>query len=306
MNKQIVNIISKYKTHIEIKYHSLLILGYNYHPNNQDGFRHMFECQCDCGNIVEIRCSKLLTNQNKSCGCNITRLASAIDIHKLNINKQIDFLTIIDVVVDINRKTDRIQYLCKCRCGNINNYNTTHIFNGYFKSCGCVTKQILDAIETHKSNIGKRCGLLTIINYKYYPEKHESIRHQYVYKCDCGNVIEARVSYFNRLKLCTCNRVDQYSVIDRLTTFLEYNHVVICDKYTTIQENGIYKKYTFECTICNHKFKSTLRDNKIVCCPICNPKRIFNSNIEAMFYNWISTLELDFDIRCNINPEGFI
>ena len=134
----------------------------------------LWECKCDCGNIVYKKGSQLLGMKVQSCGC--SRL-------KKNKTKYVGYkfgsLTVI-------RYVDNFSWECKCDCGNIKIVREANLLNGTTKSCGCLRKLIIDS----------------------KPSQHdiENIAKEYTYKNgnepfveDIANALDLSVGYTDRL-----------------------------------------------------------------------------------------------------------
>lgn len=104
-------------------------------------------CKCDCGNIVSVSRSHLLSGHTKSCGC------LKVDKSKKNmLGKRFGCLTIIEATQQRDSK-QTIIWKCRCDCGNITYANTDILNKGQKSSCGCLKistgelkiKQLLDS-----------------------------------------------------------------------------------------------------------------------------------------------------------------
>lgn len=98
----------------------------------------VWKCQCDCGNICEIKSNNLLTGHTTSCGCK-----SKENMRKLGQKQQI-----IDevgntygklTVLSMNRIDNHCAlWNCQCECGNQVIVSGNHLRTGHTTSCGCV------------------------------------------------------------------------------------------------------------------------------------------------------------------------
>lgn len=99
--------------------------------------REIVKCKCDCGNVVDILKSCLMSGNTKSCGClqkdKVNGALFNLDVSR--IGKKYGLLTV------LSYDTDKKMWKCKCDCGNI-----TYVkrFNGNTRSCGCL-KQMTKA-----------------------------------------------------------------------------------------------------------------------------------------------------------------
>ena len=105
-----------------------------------------WKCQCECGNIVEVRGSSLRRGITVSCGCN--KLQQSIN----EIGNTYGKLTVIGRA---KNRGKRAYWICQCECGKIvevSGYNLRKE-NGT-RSCGCW--QI-------KNKINERFGKLVVL-----------------------------------------------------------------------------------------------------------------------------------------------
>ena len=94
-----------------------------------------WRCQCDCGNIVEVRGTSLRKGATRSCGCLHNELAS----NQFRIDETgntYGLLTVIEYAGS-SPKQDAL-WLCKCQCGNTKIVNGQDLRNGHTSSCGCL------------------------------------------------------------------------------------------------------------------------------------------------------------------------
>src|SRR5579859_8026982 len=105
-----------------------------------------WNCRCDCGKIIIVRTKTLTCNEQKSCGCLISKCGKVIKIgdkfHKLTaISYESGF------------------WDCLCECGNKTTAITHHLISGNTKSCGC--------LKTEKSKINIQQAIQ--VSRKYEP-----------------------------------------------------------------------------------------------------------------------------------------
>ena len=117
---------------------------------------------------------------------------------KINeIGNKYDALTVIEAS-DIRSSDGRIQWLCKCDCGNTKLVTGKQLRNGNVKSCGC-------GIHKQQQEIGKRYGNLIVLSFAFHNTRGELLWNC---KCDCGNIIQVKTSHLRsgHTRSCGCSR----------------------------------------------------------------------------------------------------
>ena len=148
--------------------------------NNKSGTYWL--CQCDCGNIKEIRGSHLREGKIVSCGCKGKEgLKQAIDITGQKFNR----LTALRIIGK-KKNTKTNLWECQCDCGNITTATVSQLKYGEKKSCGCINKEKIKQIGQLNAQdlTNQKFGLLTVL---YPTEKRKSRCVVWHCKCDCGN-----------------------------------------------------------------------------------------------------------------------
>ncbi|MCL2321772.1 MAG: hypothetical protein FWC47_06665 [Oscillospiraceae bacterium] len=165
----------------------------------------IWECVCDCGNVVEVPSTYLRKGYTKSCGC-LHR-----DIAAQNGKKSIKDLTgkrfgrLVAINLTDKRNRSFAVWECKCDCGKVVEVTSGRLLNGHAKSCGCLQREIASEIGK-KSMIdltGQRYGSLVAIR---STDKHKNNSIVWECKCDCGNMVEASSTDLRRgrKKSCGC------------------------------------------------------------------------------------------------------
>ena len=158
-------------------------------------------CKCDCGNEKVVAAAALKSGAVKSCGYRYD--GKFINI----IGQRFGMLTVVERAEDYVSSNDvhRMQWLCKCDCGNETIVQISDLKSGRAKSCGCLHSNIAD--KYFEDLTGHRFGKLTVVehaeDYVNVDGKHSV---QWLCKCDCGNekiIIEGRLKYGN-IKSCGC------------------------------------------------------------------------------------------------------
>lgn len=112
-------------------------------PKRNDRYTRWI-CECDCGNITEVRTDYLRSLHSTSCGCEK-------DIYfnnKIDVNKKYGKLSI------DHYDTDHGVYICHCDCGNIVPVKGYNLSNGNTQSCGCLKSKGELKLNTLFTEIG--------------------------------------------------------------------------------------------------------------------------------------------------------
>lgn len=162
----------------------------------------VWECKCDCGNIVFKRGTALKTGNTKSCGC----LLKESNIKK-GIRRRIDmtgqrFGRLVAVKPTSQRKRTgkkkEVIWQCLCDCGRETSATRHSLQRGDKRSCGCLRK---GGHRPIKDISGIRYGRLI-------PKRHTDIRFDgsvvWECQCDCGNTVMASVRELRKKDKLSC------------------------------------------------------------------------------------------------------
>lgn len=100
----------------------------------------IWNCQCDCGNIINVLSGHLQSKQTQSCGC--------LRYHDLT-DKKFGRLTPI-CAVKTDKHGNKI-WKAKCDCGNVVQVNSNSLHSGHVQSCGCLASET--SIINGQSNV---------------------------------------------------------------------------------------------------------------------------------------------------------
>ena len=145
----------------------------------------VWECECECGNVVSVMGSSLTSGKTKSCGCNrFTRKNTLVGM-------TFGMVTVVERIGDYVSDAgwhDAV-YLCKCECGNTFTQRRFALTrNDVPKTCGC--KRFSKRQQNLKN---RRFGMLVALNQvEDYTFKNGRKEPQWLYKCDCGNEVVLR------------------------------------------------------------------------------------------------------------------
>lgn len=139
--------------------------------------RTLWECKCDCGNIINVSGTSLRTQNTKSCGCLQKDKARSnfIDLT----GKKFGLLTVLYRDEDKPKGHGKpVFWICKCECGNIISIQGNHLKSGHTKSCGCYKP------KKFINEVGNIYGKLKVIEFI-----GTSLDGKALWKCqcECGN-----------------------------------------------------------------------------------------------------------------------
>ena len=140
----------------------------------------MWECRCDCGNVVAVRSSSLFSGNTMSCGC--LQKERGPKIKDLTGQR---FGRLVALKPMKERKSAYVMWECQCDCGNKVQARSSSLASGNSLSCGCLQREIVSQSQT-KDLTGQRFGKLIVLR----PTDMRKGSHVvWECKCDCGNTI---------------------------------------------------------------------------------------------------------------------
>ena len=96
----------------------------------------LWECQCDCGNIVLVSRGNLRSGHTTSCGCYGRRDNQKRYIKDLTGQK---FGKLLVIEQTDKRSYRNVIFKCQCDCGNIIEVPSSRLIQGKTTSCGCLS-----------------------------------------------------------------------------------------------------------------------------------------------------------------------
>ena len=111
----------------------------------------VWECQCDCGQKVDVPAHRLTSGRTKSCGCWRREYNSKVSTD----HQWAEILQ----KIDSKRKPGKCFYLIKCKiCKEISQKPSTTLIDKKYKSCGCVNKREPGFASANDIFYGYKCG----------------------------------------------------------------------------------------------------------------------------------------------------
>lgn len=102
------------------------------------------------------------------------------------------------------RKNGKIQWRCRCDCGNEKDILSTSLTSGHTQSCGCLQKEKTSAANKRNIDlVGHRFGRLIVLS-------RSTTSAKWVCRCDCGNLVEVTTTHLKtgHTKSCGCLQKD--------------------------------------------------------------------------------------------------
>ena len=181
-------------------------------------------CRCECGNLVTVISSNLLTGNTTSCGCRFkeTRTYNQRKQREELIKQDIKgkkFGRLTAVSPTNQRKQRSVVWQCLCECGNTKYVSRKDLTNGLVKSCGCLRNR-KNSTEIHNktnsplyhvwTSMKQRCFNPKACQYKYYGRQGVTV---------CSEWTESFLSFYH---WAIKNGYHEGLTIDRIDTFGNY------------------------------------------------------------------------------------
>lgn len=158
----------------------------------------------------------------------------------------------------------KVQWLCKCSCGNEIITLGDSLRSGRTKSCGKCGRNIRNREEASdnltKEMIGKTYGFLKVLKLGSYENTSENKRRRKVI-CECllcGDIVEVRTNYLKSGDTTSCGKHNKSRGEIYVRNFLKLNNYGFCEEYIF---SGLIDKnpLRFDFSILN-------KENKIIGC----------------------------------------
>ena len=224
--------MAKAKNEIGNKYGKLLVIE----EAGIDSSKHkMWRCQCDCGNIIEVRGAKLRSGDKTDCGC--VKKHGFID----ETNNRYGRLTVLELVGTKGRDRS-MRWKCQCDCGNIVEVAGKDLRQGKTQSCGCLMNEVrgqsLVVDET-----GKIYGRLTVIE----KVKEQTGKARWICQCECGNITIANGADLRTGRVLSCGCISSWGE-QQILSILQNNNIAYKKEKTfvdLISTKGGHPRFDF-------------------------------------------------------------
>lgn len=120
-----------------------------------------YDCECKCGNKIQVRKTNLINGNVKSCGCYKGQLLSQKQQVDLT-GKTFGYWAVLGKNEEDHRY-GKTHWWCLCRCGNKASIATGSLINGHSHSCGCYQKERMTELKKIDL-LGHHFGFITVID----------------------------------------------------------------------------------------------------------------------------------------------
>lgn len=228
------------------KYGHLTVLELTKDKNN----RTAWLCKCDCGNEKIVRGSDLRKGKITSCGRQCSKKEhDYIDLTGQRFGK----LLVIERYPE-NNKFNRVQWKCKCDCGNEVIKTTNALKDFGTESCGCILKEITSK-RMRKNLIGQTFGYLTVV--KNTGKISPSGGQIWLCQCKCGNFkeVETHLLTAGSTQTCGCKSSSHgeiliMNILDKYSEIHYRKEVILPD---LISDKNKHLRFDFEIQYQNNK-----------------------------------------------------
>lgn len=224
--------------------------------------QRMYKCKCDCGNECVVRLNDFRSGRSTSCGCKRNKSNHDRMFEDLT-GQTFGRLTVIersdDFITSSGEK--KVQWKCRCSCGNIIFAQSYSLKNGNTQSCGCLKSENVHK-RCFKDLTGQAFGHLRVVRFDYMNGKHSI----YECLCDCGTTCYVSANKLRRgiTKSCghICSRMEDAVNSFLLTNKYEYQYHVV---FKDLKNNG-YLEFDF----------AIKQQGRIICLIECQGRQHFD------------------------------
>lgn len=147
------------------------------------GYYGSYTCRCDCGNVVDLARSDLLSGKYKSCGCRFHDL-TGLDFDRWHVDG-------IAPCYYTPSGSKIFQYYCTCKCGTKRVVTARALTSGASRSCGCLHKDIVSNLFLNDLT-DEVFGDLTVVSRaeNHWSQSGKSMRSVWNCRCKCGHTFK--------------------------------------------------------------------------------------------------------------------
>lgn len=150
----------------------------------------VWNCLCDCGNIIDVTAVNLKSGNTKSCGCQKGKLRNETIGEKTFAGIRFGNLLVIEKLE--KRQGSNALWKCLCDCGKTTVVNQENLISGHTRSCGCQSSRmkIGERSSKHKKSntrlyyvwrsMKTRCNNPKTDSFKYYGERGISVCEEWL------------------------------------------------------------------------------------------------------------------------------
>lgn len=170
----------------------------------------MYECNCDCGNIIVTRATYLRSGHSSSCGCSRKTSLKDVNLEDLS-NKYFGRWHVMHRAESVIEPSGRkaTVWHCKCQCGTERDVKAGSLKSGQSKSCGCLK---IDVLSKYKDLSGEIFGRWTVVSQgDDYVAKNGRHYRRWNCKCSCGTerCVTENALLAGKSVSCGCYRKEQ-------------------------------------------------------------------------------------------------
>lgn len=205
-------------------------------PHVTKGGRYvtMWECKCDCGNVVSVSSQKLRNGHTTSCGCNKKNNKGG-RFDDLT-GKRFGKITVIRYLREEERERKRKCWLCRCDCGTIKQFSADKLKSGSTTSCGCAkTEKIRKANRKYEHTNKRLYSVYSAMKDRCYNQNSEEY-HNYGARgiTICPEWLKASTNLQNGLiPMVMMKMQKEGSVLLTEKTMIKAIHLIIADGLLT-------------------------------------------------------------------------
>ena len=191
-------------------------------PKEERGCKQrLLICQCECGNIVNVRAGNLSSGNSTSCGCFAKDIARE-RYERPVIGERFGRLVGKSTYYDNNEKRHAI---CICDCGNEKDVRVADLFSGMVRSCGCL-KSESSHDRFFEDITGQVFNELTALKrVEDYISPNGNHMTQWLFRCSCGREIIAETRNVKAGRTKSCGHVGKSYAEYQIYNFLQNNHI---------------------------------------------------------------------------------